>query len=75
MPIRNNDNEIIGLLGFSLDITEFKQQQEKMEKERDYLVKMANQIAHDIRSPLATIKMILNACSDIRLLSELKHIK
>ena len=93
-PIYDKQNNIIGMIGFSMDVTEVKQREERARKERDQLeaiavekeaerlrteneskrqklkiqeqfVKTANQVAHDIRSPLASLLMIVNACKEI----------
>lgn len=93
-PIHNENGEVIGMIGFAMDVTEIKKQEELARKERDSLVvlaaqkeaerlklenearkvqleaqeqftKMANQVAHDIRSPLASLLMIVKACEEI----------
>lgn len=93
-PIYNEKGEVIGMLGFAMDVTEIKKQEELVRKERDSLAllsakkeserlklennarkvqleaqeeftKMANQVAHDIRSPLASLLMIVKACESI----------
>lgn len=86
-PITDEKNEIIGMIGFSMDVTEVKQREEYARKEKERLeaerlkaeneskrrqmeiqeqfVKAANQVAHDIRSPLASLLMIVNVCKEI----------
>jgi PAS domain S-box-containing protein len=67
LPIPDKNGEVIGLLGFAVDITEFKQQEEaiKKERDRDQLLRVAAQVAHDIRSPAASILMLAKSCQDL----------
>jgi signal transduction histidine kinase len=74
MPLRDKNNKIIGIIGNSLDITAQKQF-EKLELENafqktqlqahDAFSRIVNQVVHDIRSPLASLLMIVKACSQI----------
>lgn len=63
-PIHDEDGKIIGLLGFAMDITEIKQQEELI-NERDKLINIAAQVAHDIRSPAASVLMLAKSCQNI----------
>ena len=54
-PIHDESGKAIGMLGFAMEITELKKREESVKKERDKLIKLAAQVAHDIRSPVATI--------------------
>ncbi len=64
-PIHDKDGHVIGLLGFSMDITEFKKQKIVITEDRDRLVKIAAQVAHDINSPLAALKMMIDVCDEL----------
>ena len=93
-PIHNKEGEVVGMIGFAMDVTDIKKQEELAKQERDNLIilaskreserlkieneareeklaaqekftKMANQVAHDIRSPLASLLMIVKACETI----------
>ena len=64
-PIHGEGGEVIGLLGLAMDITELKKQEQAIKEERDRLVKIAAQVAHDIASPLASLKMMLDVCNEL----------
>ena len=61
VPLQNESGEIIGMVGISVDITERKKLQEKVEA----FAANAAQVAHDIRSPLASLTMALKLLTDI----------
>lgn len=73
-PLYNNDGEVIGLIGSSVNITaekeaerlkiENERQKTLLEKEEEFR-KLANQVAHDIRSPLMSLSMIVKTCVEI----------
>jgi len=78
VPLLSKSNEVIGVLGVYYDITELKRNQEeiallKLENEiqkqsaknQEKFTKLANQVAHDIRSPLASLLMIVKSCTEI----------
>lgn len=64
-PIHDEDGKVIGLLGFAVDITELKQQEEAIKRERDRLLHVAAQVAHDIRSPAASVLMLAKSCQEL----------
>ncbi|MDF2529618.1 MAG: hypothetical protein K0Q57_498 [Gammaproteobacteria bacterium] len=73
-PLRDDDGKVIGIVGTSLDITAEKEAerlelenelQKKLLLEHEKFTKMADQVAHDIRSPLASLLMIVKACTKI----------
>jgi PAS domain S-box-containing protein len=71
-PLRNRENEIVGILGTSIDITHAKKAEmerlaetvkaktkAKIETEMRHAVTvLSGSIAHDLRTPLATIQLI-----------------
>jgi PAS domain S-box-containing protein len=62
-PMRDNSGNIIGLIGTSIDITDSKKvealEQEKMvtQKTIKFMEMLAGNIAHELRTPLAIIKL------------------
>lgn len=73
-PLYDDAGDMIGTIGVSLDITAQKQSEKlKLENAAQKLKLMAhdgfsrvvNQVVHDIRSPLASLLMIVKACSQI----------
>ena len=73
-PICDENDTVIGLVGTLIEITAEKEAQKlKLEnethqvqlQEQEKFTKIANQVAHDIRSPLASLLMIIKACTDI----------
>jgi PAS domain S-box-containing protein len=64
-PIHDDEGEVIGMLGFAMDITEIKRQEELAKKERDRLIDLAAQVAHDIRSPTSALQMLENSCQEL----------
>lgn len=71
-PLRNQANEIIGIVGVSLDITERKRQEDLERNRKEYVVEeklklmrtLAGHMAHDMRTPLATLRLYLDLMKD-----------
>lgn len=61
-PLYDDKNELIGLIGTSIDITakkqlkESKEKQKELEKKSLHTKQAAGSIAHDLRTPLASIQ-------------------
>lgn len=78
-PLRNSNQEIIGMVDISIDISERKKAEEREKelanlqiehhknliKEHERFVDIANQVAHDIRSPTAALLFIAKGCAEI----------
>lgn len=81
-PLLCNEGNVVGMLGFAMDITEIKTKQlqaeaekEKYQKEIDHyknltqqhskFQQIANQVAHDIVSPLSALSTIISMLRDI----------
>lgn len=73
-PLRDDNGNIIGIVGTSVDITAEKEAErlrlenevhKNLAKEQEKFMKIANQVAHDIRSPLASLLMIVKSCTEI----------
>lgn len=74
MPLKDNFNQLIGVIGISFDITTQKEAEIlKLENEsrniqleqQKKFFDVSKQVAHDIRSPLASLLMIVRSCTDI----------
>jgi PAS domain S-box-containing protein len=52
VPWYDKDGNIAGLLGYSVDITDRKRYQEKLEQQNERLDEFAGLISHDLRNPL-----------------------
>lgn len=73
-PLYDDKSTIVGVLGISFDITAEKEAvrlkldselQKNQLHEQEKLRKIAEQVAHDIRSPLASLSMIVEACKNL----------
>lgn len=74
IPLRNQDKQIVGVLGIYADISDRKEK-ERLEivnqahsihaKEQEKFVKVVGQMAHDIRSPLSTLKTIVQTADEL----------
>lgn len=62
MPLKNNSGDIIGLMGTSIDITNYKILEEELKKTKasearfKALSTMGGMIAHELRTPLTALK-------------------
>ena len=74
-PLFGSDGEVVGVFGTSIEITAEKESELlKIENERQKILadeqerfkKTADQVAHDIRSPLASLLMIVRACQNMQ---------
>ncbi|MCL5260476.1 MAG: methyltransferase domain-containing protein [Gammaproteobacteria bacterium] len=73
-PLYDEKGKVVGIVGTSIDITDRKRAeslrvenelQKNILKEQEKFYKLANQVAHDIRSPLASLLMVIKSCHDI----------
>ena len=64
-PLRDNNGNIIGIIGTSIDITEKKEAERLKFQAYEKFTNLANQVAHDIRSPLASLLIIVKSCTQI----------
>jgi signal transduction histidine kinase len=73
-PLLDNERNVIGLVGASIDITAQKEAErlrvenevnKSLLQEQEKFTKIAHQVVHDIRSPVASLTMILQSCPAI----------
>ncbi len=57
LPYRNAAGEIVGIIGFSVDITERKKAEEELVRANEELDRFSHVVSHDLRSPLAVIRI------------------
>lgn len=55
LPYRNAAGEIVGVIGFSVDITERKKAEEELQRVNEELERFSHMVSHDLRSPLAVM--------------------
>ncbi|MCD6026056.1 MAG: putative Histidine kinase [Solimicrobium sp.] len=79
MPLFDSANEIIGIIGVSVDISVQKEAErreaelQKLEKdqqrailqEKEKLITLAHKVAHDISSPLSALSMMVQLCNEL----------
>jgi signal transduction histidine kinase/FixJ family two-component response regulator len=67
VPLKNSEGKIVGIIGNSLDITDRKETESLrfQMQEQEKIKIISEQVAHDIRSPLATLSMIVSSLKDI----------
>ena len=68
VPLRDSEGNVTGMLGISIDITDKKNAEQALKETKekaDAMNASALQVAHDIRSPLAAIMMLTQACAEI----------
>ena len=52
VPWRDEDGTVVGLVGFTVDISEQKAQRKRLERQNERLEEFAGIVSHDLRSPL-----------------------
>jgi PAS domain S-box-containing protein len=66
IPLFNEENEVVGLIGFSLDITQIKQKEKELQRlinisalQNKKLLNFAHIVSHNLRSHTANFSMLL----------------
>ncbi len=57
VPLYDKRNNLIGLLGISVDITELKDTQNKLKEAEERLLLLSSSMAHELRTPLTAISV------------------
>lgn len=65
LPYRNAAGEIVGVIGFSIDITERKKAEEELQRVNEELERFSHVVSHDLRSPLAVMRMAAQTLGNI----------
>jgi PAS domain S-box-containing protein len=60
LPYRNADGEIIGVIGFAVDVSESVEYEKDLERVNVELDGYAHTVSHDLRGPLASIGVLLH---------------
>ena len=53
VPLYGDDGEPVGVCGISSDITELKQREQELQRQKERLDEFAHLVSHDLRSPLS----------------------
>ncbi len=63
-PIRDSEGNVIGLFGFSIDVTELKKFEQIAKIQHDKFRTIVKQVIHDITSPITSINVIVSRLSN-----------
>ena len=63
-PVKDSNDNVIGLLGFSMDVTELKKY-EILAKQQEKFKTTLGQMVHDIKSPLSSLSTIFEEQSNL----------
>ncbi|WP_440989770.1 response regulator [Haloarchaeobius baliensis] len=56
VPLYGDDGEPVGVCGISSDITELKERERELERQKERLDEFAHLVSHDLRSPLSVAR-------------------
>jgi len=65
VPLRDDNGNVIGILGASIDITTEKNEEKLKLEAQEKVVTFARKVAHDIRSPISALSFWINGCVGI----------
>ncbi len=57
IPYHNSQGEIIGIIGFTLDITERKRAEQTIQETAETKSRFASMVSHELRSPLTAVSL------------------
>ncbi len=63
-PIKDSKGNVIGLFGFSMDVTELKKFEQIAKLQQDKFRTIVKQVMHDITSPITSINIIVSKLSN-----------
>jgi PAS domain S-box-containing protein len=65
IPFRNPDGEVVGVIGFSVDVTERKLYEEELKRVNEELDAYAHTVSHDLKGPMASMGISLALLRDL----------
>ncbi|MET3105355.1 signal transduction histidine kinase/GNAT superfamily N-acetyltransferase [Oxalobacteraceae bacterium GrIS 1.18] len=64
-PLYDDGGMVIGIVGTSVEITAEKEAEQLRRQVQEKITSFARKVAHDLKSPIAALKMLANGCPSI----------